>query len=93
VRIGFQYLGLDGAQVGLDAILLDGQVTTGFPWMSEDPISGTLPTGQCQIVDVLFDATSLAPGDYHAYLIIDSNDPDTPTTTADVSLAVLAQHG
>ncbi len=50
-------------------------------WLSENPISSTVLAGGSLPVDIVFDATGLAPGDYTANLIINSNsyDPvDTP---------------
>jgi hypothetical protein len=79
VRIAFQYFGLDGAQVGLDAILLDGQLGnlwTDVPWVSEVPTSGlTLPDSTFD-VDVVFDSTGLTPGEcYNASLGLVHDDP------------------
>ncbi len=59
------------------------------PWLSEDPISGTVAAGGCQTVTVTFDATGLTPGDYLANLLIDSNDPDEPVVTVPVTMTVL----
>jgi PKD repeat protein len=60
-----------------------------IPWLSEDPTSGSVPAGECQVVDVTFDSTGLAPGDYFAGLFIESNDPDAPEVTIPVQLTVL----
>jgi PKD repeat protein len=57
-------------------------------WLSEDPISGTLPAGLCQTVTASFDAAGLLPGDYFADLIIDSNDPAEPQVLLPVTLTV-----
>jgi uncharacterized repeat protein (TIGR01451 family) len=65
------------------------EVPVGIPWLSEDPITGVVPLDACQMVDVTFDATGLAPDDYDGSLAIVSNDPDTPTTTLPISLTVL----
>ncbi|MBN1135195.1 MAG: PKD domain-containing protein, partial [Anaerolineae bacterium] len=59
------------------------------PWLSEDPAAGTLPPAGCVNVDVTFDATGLAPGDYTADLIVNSNDPDEPAIPLPVALTVL----
>jgi hypothetical protein len=59
-----------------------------IPWLSESPVSGTVARGECQEVEVTFDATGLAPGDYGGELIIASNDPDTPARTVPVMLTV-----
>ena len=56
VRIGFQYEGTDGAQIALDDILLDGEEGGDIPWLSEDPITGTVPADGVRAVDVTFTA-------------------------------------
>jgi len=63
---------------------------TGVLWLSEVPTGGTLPAGECVNVAVTFDPTGMAPGDYRAGLLIDSNDPAQPEITVPVSLTVPA---
>jgi PKD repeat protein len=58
------------------------------PWVSESPMSGTLPAGECTVVDVTFDSTGYPPGDYLANLVIDSNDPVEPQVTLPVTMTV-----
>ena len=60
-----------------------------IPWLSEDPISGTVSPGECQAVEVTFDATGMLPGDYFANLMVISNDPD-PHPVLPVSMKVIA---
>jgi hypothetical protein len=94
VRIGLQYSGLDGAQIALDDVVLDG--TSGgacvapedVPWLSASPDSGTTPPGDSAGVDVTFDATGLAPGDYAGALCVNSNDPATPLVVVPVEMTV-----
>lgn len=62
-----------------------------IPWVSEDPISGTLAGGTCQIVDVIYDSTGLAVGEYYGLFEIESNDPATALTTVPVTLTVIQQ--
>jgi uncharacterized membrane protein len=59
-----------------------------IPWLSEEPISGTLAADEFQTVTVTFDSTGLEPGDYHARLLVASNDPATPEVTIPVTLTV-----
>ena len=68
-----------------------GETIAGYdvPWMSEAPISGTVPSGECQVVAVTFDATGLTPGEYLAGLFIESNDPFEPEVTIPVTMTVL----
>jgi hypothetical protein len=61
-----------------------------IPWLSEDPLAGTVAPHTCQAVDVTFDSTEIQPGDYYGDLLITSDDPDTPEVTVPVSLTVLA---
>jgi hypothetical protein len=61
-----------------------------IPWLSEDPITGTVDAGGEQIVTVTFDSAGLSAGDYFANLVILSNDPDTPMYTLPVTMTVFA---
>ena len=58
--------------------LAEGQCSnlSDIPWVSTDPISGTLPAGSGASVEVVFDSTGLAPGLHSGNLCISSNDPD-----------------
>ncbi len=58
------------------------------PWLAEDPLDGTVPAGECQVVDVSFDSTGLGPGVYNAGLLISSDDPVTPEVAVPVELTV-----
>lgn len=68
VRIGFQYVGNDGAQIGLDDVALDGLEGGDVLWLFEDPTAGVVPAGGSADVTIGFDATGLAIGDYFATL-------------------------
>ena len=83
VRVGFRYVGEDGAEVALDDIVLDGETgpvicanPADVPWLSEAPTSGTTAAGGSTPVTVTFNSTGLAMGTYTANLCITSNDPD-----------------
>ncbi|TVQ28962.1 MAG: hypothetical protein EA370_15885, partial [Wenzhouxiangella sp.] len=61
-----------------------------LPWLSVFPTQGpTDPLGET-VVDVTFDSTGLVPGDYAAFLCIESNDPDNPFIPLPVTLEVQA---
>ncbi|TMQ66477.1 MAG: choice-of-anchor D domain-containing protein [Candidatus Eisenbacteria bacterium] len=47
-------------------------------WLTVNPSSGIVPAGSSQALEVLFDASDLADGDYAGELAISSNDPDEP---------------
>ena len=71
-------------------------VPADIPWLSADPISGTIPVASGQTVDVTFDSTGLPDGTYTANLCVESNDPDpgpgngTDLVVVPVSLTVEA---
>jgi len=82
---------LGGGAEGADNVAFGSGAPVDVPWLSEAPITGTVPMGECQIVDVTFDSTGLANGDYFAGLDIDSDDPDEPLTSVPVQLEVYAE--
>ncbi|MBE0570826.1 MAG: hypothetical protein IH618_04705, partial [Ignavibacteriaceae bacterium] len=57
-------------------------------WLSENPVSGLIPAGGNQVVDISVDATGLTVGTYSCELIINSNDPDEPIITIPITLNV-----
>ncbi len=59
------------------------------PWLSESPLSGEIPGGLSQDVDIVASAEDLEPGLYECELAILSNDPDEPQVTVPVTLTVL----
>jgi PKD repeat protein len=66
-----------------------GETVYDIPWLSETPTSGSVLPGECTTVDVTFDSTGVAPGDYNAGLLIESNDADDPEITIPVTMTVL----
>jgi hypothetical protein len=89
VRIGFQYVGDDGADIGLDSVILDGVEGLDVPWLSEDPMAGTVPAGGSLPITVTFDATGLDAGDYLAALrvhLVGAPNLDVPVTLHVVEL-------
>ncbi len=62
-----------------------------IPWLSEDPTSGTILPGDCEVVDVTFDSTGLVPATYNGTLEITSNDPDEPVIDVPVELIVIGE--
>ncbi len=87
VRIGFQYAGQDGAEIGLDDVTIDGLEGGDVTWLSEDPVAGTVPADGSLSITVTFDATGLIGGDYFANLII--RPEDAPRISVPVTLHVL----
>lgn len=80
-----------GTGVELDAVGIAAPIVIGdIPWLSEDPISGTLPAANYQTIDITFDATVVTQtGTYTGTLHVlnNSRDPDysTPVTMHVVS--------
>lgn len=87
VRIGFQYLGNDGAEAAIDDIVLDGVEGLDVPWLSEDPLSGTIPADSNLNITVTFNSAGLALGDYRAMLLVRS--PQNPTVNVPVLMHVV----
>src|SRR5439155_8636407 len=60
------------------------------PWLAAGPPAGRIAAGQSLDVDIHFDATGLAGGDYAAALPIRSNDPVQDSIAVPVALHVTA---
>ena len=58
-------------------------------WVTADPTSGMLPSGDSIDIDVIFDATDLTGGDYDADIVISSNDPDEAVVVIPAYLHVI----
>jgi hypothetical protein len=81
IRLAWQYVGLDGDSFGLDNIRLTGAYN--IPWLSEDPLIGSVPANSTLNVTVTFDSTGMAVGDYYGLLKVINlpyNDIDVPVT-------------
>jgi hypothetical protein len=92
VRIGFQYEGVDGAQVSVDSISLTGSVetvsceATMVPWLSVDPASGSTAAGASSQVDVMVDGSQLDPGMNEAFVCVTTDDAQAPLLSVPVSI-------
>jgi YVTN family beta-propeller protein len=58
------------------------------PWLSTEPVSGTVTSNSSTPVQVTFDATGLQPRDYTTTISILSNDPIKPLTSVPVTMTV-----
>ncbi|MEZ4645933.1 MAG: FixG Ig-like domain-containing protein [Chloroflexota bacterium] len=76
----------EGATMTLPPVPCDADL----PWVSVDPITGTVAGGTSTDVTVTFDATGLAGDTYTGNLCVNNNDPDTPRVTVPVTLTVNA---
>ena len=59
-----------------------------LPWVSTDPVSGTVPAGAATFVDVTFDAAGLATGIYTGTLCVKSNDPSNSLLRIPLTMTV-----
>ena len=59
-----------------------------IPWLTENPLSGTLLPGEFADIVVTFNSTGLPEGDYFGGLSVDSNDPFMPQVIVPVQLTV-----
>ncbi|MBN1811066.1 MAG: hypothetical protein JXA14_04445 [Anaerolineae bacterium] len=73
----------------VEALYLRSQGAGDVPWLSKEPISGTVAAYSSQVISITFDATGMQPGVYTTQLAIDSNDPFTPSVTIPISMTVL----
>jgi hypothetical protein len=92
VRIGFQYSGDDGAEIGLDDINLDGGGGIDIPWVSVEPKNGTIVAESNSLqVNVVFEANQPQP--YHLMelkgnLILNTEDPVNGEIQIPVSMTI-----
>ncbi len=63
-------------------------VSTGN-WLSSNPKNGIVTPASNQNVSVKMDASKLLPGDYEAYLLVHSNDPENSLKVVTAQLSVL----
>ncbi len=92
VRIGFQYIGNDGAEVALDDIVLDGTVINDLPWLTVTPTQTTVLADGSAVVTVTVTALPELSANviHNAALRIKSNDPLSRTIDVPISLAIMA---
>ncbi len=66
------------------AFRIDGEI----PWISENPVLGTVQPGNTQLVTVDINSAGLVPGVYTSRLVFRTNDLDRPLITVPVRLYV-----
>jgi hypothetical protein len=71
-------------------VIYQGGLSGDAPWLSVDPVSGSVPTDGSSLVQVTFDATGLQPNINTTTLYVVSNDPLTPIVEIPVTLTVNA---
>jgi Zn-dependent metalloprotease len=82
-----------GSNFFLDDVVLDSisgpcSAPADIPWVSVNPISGTVPSLSATDVDVVFDSTGMATGTYTGTLCINSNDTASSLVTVPVAMNV-----
>ncbi|HOR83625.1 MAG TPA: hypothetical protein PK137_07945 [Anaerolineaceae bacterium] len=70
------------------AFRLEGSILQDIPWLSVNPVFGTLPVGTCQTIDVTFDSHGLPYGEYTGTLLIYVFPPNPASIFVDVNLKV-----
>ncbi|HOD05414.1 MAG TPA: kelch repeat-containing protein [Anaerolineaceae bacterium] len=61
----------------------------GTPWLTQEPLSGTVAPGECAFPAITFDTTGVGAGNFAATLSVSSNDPFAPLLNLPVNLTVL----
>lgn len=87
--IGFPDMHLVMNVTGEEIVSTTCDAVTDIPWASVSPISGTVTSGEADLVDITFDATSLPGGVYTGTLCLNSNDPIMPLVTLPLTMTVL----
>lgn len=91
VKIAFNVVANDNADVGLDEITVYGEVIE-HSWVELDPVMGVVAPSTSQNINVLITTVVgtdiLAVGDYFGNINIISNDPDESPATVPVTLHV-----
>ncbi len=62
-------------------------------WLQYTPNSGTIAMGDNVEISITFDASLLGEGIYSKHLVIESNDPENPEITVDVTMTVTEPTG
>ena len=60
------------------------------PWLTANPLTGTVAPGESVEVDIHADSSGLEPGAYRAILVVQTNDPDIGNVQVPVTLLVPA---
>lgn len=85
--------GSDGIQIVFDNTYIHNNLAVkiekgGLPWLTENPLSGTIIPAGNQNVDLTFNSTGLSVGTYTGKVRVTSNDPVNPAKDVKVRLNV-----
>lgn len=99
-RLAFRYFvtnsgpsGSNGDYIGIDTVDYTlppsgCDIPSDLPWVTVNPISGTVPAVSSTSVDVTFDSTGYAAGVYTGTLCANSNDPINPVVSVPLTMTV-----
>lgn len=68
-----------------------GNIGEEVPWLSVDPISGTLTSNSSLPIDITYNSTNMPEGTYTATLFTINNDPGNSIITIPITLSVVMQ--
>ena len=90
IKLAWQYVGIDGDSFGLDDILLTGEAgPSGIPWLSEDPISGTVDADSTFPIEITFTAfPTMTLGTYTGTLTINTDDTVNSSINVPVTMTI-----
>jgi hypothetical protein len=74
IRIDWRYVGQGGQSFALDKIEVGG--AKDFSWLSSDPINDSISQSSTKIVNLTFDSTSLATGNYNGSIFVNDSSYD-----------------
>ncbi len=87
--------GSDGLFIAMDGNYLHDhlaiKIVTTPAWIKSDKLSGIIPSGRNEVVDIHFDTGELSTGDYFADLILTSNDPEESSLTVPITLTITTE--
>ena len=82
----------DGLEVAFNSAYLHDnlaiRIAADSPWLSANPVSGSVAPGGSTDIHAVVDGSGLSAGSYQARLVIASNDPVHPVLNVDVELVV-----
>ncbi len=89
ILLGFNYLNYNASmrQILINSVLYGANIADA-QWLFADPVSGSIGNFTTQDVTITVDASNTPGGVYIVNLIINTNDPNQPTVTVEVTLIV-----
>jgi uncharacterized membrane protein len=85
----FEYTGADADAIIAAVMDVFAPTSSDIPWLSEDPITGTIAADGAQIIDVTFDTLTYTVGTYNGLLEVETDDPMAPLWGIPVTMTVV----